>query len=102
MAKRILFFLGDSGYGSGKFYRLAAAMSDERYADVVTPVILTTEKTFLERAREDGMEAVQFSPSYRRLKSSLLQMFPFLYVAEGPAREAACKTVTWMLTGRDE
>jgi hypothetical protein len=31
-----------------------------------------------------------------------LQMFDFLFVDEGPAREAACKVMTWMLTGRDE
>jgi hypothetical protein len=31
-----------------------------------------------------------------------LQMFPFLYVPEGGAQEAACKAITWMLTGRDD
>jgi hypothetical protein len=31
-----------------------------------------------------------------------LQMFPYYFVPEGPAREAACKTITWMMTGRDE
>ncbi|MBD3336475.1 MAG: hypothetical protein GF355_13260 [Candidatus Eisenbacteria bacterium] len=31
-----------------------------------------------------------------------LQMFPFFVVPEGPATEAACKAITWIMTGRDE
>jgi hypothetical protein len=31
-----------------------------------------------------------------------LQTFPFVFVKENQATEAACKAVTWMMTGRDE
>lgn len=31
-----------------------------------------------------------------------LQMFDFIFVEPGAAREVACKAITWMLTGRDE